>query len=109
MLRVKKVQYLDGYKLKILFSNGKSKIVDFEDWILEDGVYLKPLKNIQYFKKVRIDDSDYSICWPNGADFCPDTLFQSGREVRASKVNKARHSTRLRRKPRLKRKSTLKV
>src|SRR5579862_7804068 len=91
MLRVKQVQYLNGYKLKLLFSNGKSKIVDFEHWISEDNFYLKPLRNIEYFKKVRIDDSDYSICWPNGAEFCPDTLFAVGREGPAAKP-KTTHS-----------------
>jgi len=82
MLRVKKVEYLDKYKLNILFSNGRSKVVDFEDWIAEENVYLKPLRKIEYFKRVCIDDLNYSICWPNGADFSPDVLFEAGKEVK---------------------------
>jgi hypothetical protein len=43
------------------------------------------------FKKVRVDDSQYTICWPNGADFCPDVLYESGEEVElnANKQKKA--------------------
>jgi hypothetical protein len=82
MLRVKKVEYVCEYKLKVFFSNGKTKIIDFEKWISEDSVYLKPLRNLVFFKKVDLDDCKYSICWPNGADFSPDVLYESGREVR---------------------------
>lgn len=91
MLRVKKVEYLKDYKLKIVFNNGKTKIVDFESWVFEENVYLKPLRNIEYFKKVCMDDSNYSICWPNGADFCPDVLFEAGKEA---KTIRAARSTR---------------
>jgi hypothetical protein len=94
MLRVKKVEYLDEYKLNILFSNGRSKVVDFENWIAEENVYLKPLRKIEYFKKVRIDDFNYSICWPNGADFSPDTLFEAGREVKVKGHRPSSKSTR---------------
>jgi hypothetical protein len=90
MLKIKKVEYVGEYKLKILFSNGVSKIVDFEEWISEDGFYLKPLKQLDYFKKVRMDDSNYSICWPNGADFCPDALFEAGQDVPRIKKSRTR-------------------
>jgi hypothetical protein len=40
------------------------------------------LRKIEYFKRVHIDDSNYSICWPNGADFSPDVLFEAGKEVK---------------------------
>jgi len=99
MLRVKKVKYLDRYKLDILFSNGQSRIVDFEGWVSEANVYLKPLRNMEYFQKVHIDDENYSICWPNGADFSPDVLFEAGYENKAKRVL---HSKRVRRSKRVK-------
>ena len=84
MLKVKKAEYLSSYKIKILFSDRKTKIVDFEDWIFENehDFYLKPLRNIEYFKKFDLDESGYSICWPNGADFSPDVLYKKGRLLR---------------------------
>src|SRR5271167_4424364 len=92
MLRVRKVEYLDKYKLNILFSNGQSKVVDFEDWISEENAYLKPLRKIEYFKKVRIDDYNYSICWPNGADFSPDILFEAGRDDKPKRTPRSKRT-----------------
>lgn len=83
--RIKRVEYLEGYKLKLFFRNNKIKIVDFEKWIRKGKGYLLPLKNIEYFKKVRIDDCQYTICWPNGADFCPDVLYELGKEIKSTK------------------------
>lgn len=82
MIRIKNFEHVGDYKLKLLFSDDKTKIVDFKDWIDEGGVYLLPLKNMLYFKKVQIDEFNYSICWPNGADFSPDVLYEIGQEVK---------------------------
>lgn len=78
MLRVKQVNYLREYKLKILFSDGKIKIVDFQNWINEGGFYFLPLRDVEFFKKVKMDESNYSICWPNDADVSPDVLYEMG-------------------------------
>ena len=87
LIRVKKVEYLCDYKLKILFSDGKTKIIDFEDWISEaKSFYLKPLKDLDFFKAVRLDEQRYSICWPNGADFCPDVLYAKGQEIPKKRI-----------------------
>ncbi len=88
MIRVKHVEYVSNYKLKILFSDGKTKIVDFENWINQGGFYVIPMKDIEYFKKVEMDESNYSICWPNGADFSPDALYEIGRDIKQT-VKKA--------------------
>jgi|GEM_PF-710153 hypothetical protein len=88
LIRIKKVEYFGEYKLKILFSNGKLKIVNFENWISEGKGYFRSLKDIDFFKKVRLDDCKYSICWPNGADFCPDVLYEMGQELPKSRVLK---------------------
>jgi len=84
-IRVKKATHFGEYKIKILFSDGKTKIIDFKDWIFEVGasVYLKPLKDLEYFKKFDLDEPKYTICWPNGADFCPDVLYGIGKEIRS--------------------------
>jgi len=81
MMRIKNVSYISDYKLKLLFSDEKTKIVDFEDWINEGGAYILPLKDVQYFKKVQMDEFNYTICWPNGADFCPDVLYEIGKDI----------------------------
>jgi hypothetical protein len=87
--RITKVEYLEDYKLKLFFRDNTIKIVDFEEWVKNGKGYLLPLNNIKYFKKVRVDDCQYTICWPNGADFCPDVLYEMGEEVKSTKNKKS--------------------
>ena len=61
-----------------------TKVVNFEPWIMEGGELIQPLQDIKYFKKVKMDKFNYTISWPNGADFCPDVLYESGEEVGVS-------------------------
>jgi len=41
----------------------------------------KPLQDLDLFKKVALDDCHLSICWPNGADICPDVLYEMGTDI----------------------------
>ena len=77
--RVKKVNYLDGYRLKLQFDNEVIKIVDLEDMLKGAKNMFLQLLDLNYFRKVACDG--YSICWPNGIDFCPDLLYRSGKNV----------------------------
>jgi len=81
MIRIKNVEYLNEYRLKLSFSDGKMKVVNFENWINEGGTYILPLRDMKYFKKVKMDEFNYTICWPNGADFCPDVLYEMGENI----------------------------
>lgn len=76
---VKKMEYIEGYKLALTFNDNKTKIVNLESY-LDGGVFL-PLKNISYFKKVQLNKEAGTIVWPNEADFCPDVLYQIGKEI----------------------------
>lgn len=77
MHRVKKVEYVEGYKLRLTFGDRVVKIVDLKSYLTQ-GVFL-PLKDIECFKQVFIDG--HSIAWPNEADFCPDVLYEIGKTV----------------------------
>lgn len=85
MKTVKAVKYIDGYRLKLIFDDKKTKIVDLTDMIKKGGHYFKPLQNIELFKQVSLDDDEYpsSICWPNNADICPDVLYEMGTDYKA--------------------------
>jgi len=75
---VKKINYIDGYKISLTFDDKKTKIVDIEPY-LDKGIFL-PLKDLKYFKMVRLAGN--TIMWPNEADFCPDVLYKIGKEVK---------------------------
>jgi hypothetical protein len=87
MKTVKAVEYIDGYRLKLLFDDNITKIVDLTEMVNKGGHYFKPLQNIKFFKQVSLDDDEYpsSICWPNDADICPDVLYEMGEDVKESK------------------------
>lgn len=77
-MRIKEVEYIKDYILKIIFSNNVVKVVDLENMIKRSSGIFLPLKDPDYFKQVALDDCELSICWPNGADICPDVLYEMG-------------------------------
>ena len=66
------VEPKDDYTLLLTFDNGEQKIFDVKH-LLDFGIF-KELRNINYFKKVKVDPG-VTICWPNEQDICPDTLY----------------------------------
>jgi hypothetical protein len=80
MLRnVKKVKYLERYKLELHFTNGKIKIFDMEDRLRNAKNMFIPLKDIEFFKQVKCEYG--TIVWPNGVDLCPDVLYQTSKDI----------------------------
>lgn len=75
MHTVKKAKYLEDYKIILTFEDKKKKIVDFKK-ILKNfkGEIFIPLKEIDYFKNFKLEID--TITWPNGADICPDVLYE---------------------------------
>jgi len=71
-LEVSNVQYLDGYKLKLQFNTGETKIVDLKNELT--GEVFSPLKDTDYFKQCKIAYN--TVEWPNGADFAPEYLYE---------------------------------
>lgn len=77
---VKKINYVDGYKISLTFNDKKTKVVDIEPY-LDKGIFLL-LRNPDYFKLVTVGGN--TIVWPNEADFCPDVLYKIGKEVKGT-------------------------
>lgn len=61
-----------GYRLHLEFLNGERREFDVTPY-LDKGVF-KQLKNLAYFQQVRV--SMGTVEWPDGQDFCPDTLYE---------------------------------
>lgn len=76
---VKKVEYINGYKLKLIFNDGKTKIIDFESRLETAKNMFLPLKDVDFFKKVKSDGT--TLVWPNGLDLCPDVLYSLGKDI----------------------------
>ena len=74
-VEVIKAEYLDGYRLLLLFNNGERRIVDLSN-LLKGTVYI-PLRDIDYFKRFSIKFN--TVEWENGADFAPEYLYEIGK------------------------------
>ena len=72
LMEVIKADYLDGYRLRLRFSNGETRIADMESSLT--GPVFQPLKDIEYFKKFSIPFN--TVQWENGADFAPEYLYE---------------------------------
>jgi hypothetical protein len=70
-------EYIGGYQLRLTFEDQEQKLVDLKPY-LEGGVF-EPLKNLEYFKLVRLNPDIDTIVWPNNADFSPDFLYEIGK------------------------------
>lgn len=47
-----------------------------EKILLGKGPMYEPLKDIEFFKKVRVDKELRTVLWPNEFDICPDSLYE---------------------------------
>lgn len=83
---VRKVKYVEDYKVILTFDDKKTKLVDLKDHL--DGEIFKPLKNISYFKKMKLDSDLDTIVWDNGADISPDFLYEIGKNIGSSGIRK---------------------
>lgn len=70
------VTYVGDYRLKVQFDNSEHKLVDLESHL--DGSIFEPLKDLTFFKTVRLNPDIDTIVWPNDADFSPDFLYEIG-------------------------------
>ena len=69
------VQPTGGYRLLLTFDDGESREADVATLTSFDGVFA-PLRDESYFRQVRVNSDVGTIVWPNGADLCPDVLYQ---------------------------------
>ena len=73
MVDVTEVRHLRDYVVWLKFQDGTQGEVDLENSLR--GPVFEPLKDVEYFKRVRVDPELGTIVWPNGADIAPETLY----------------------------------
>jgi hypothetical protein len=69
--RVSAVSPMEDYRLLLTFSNGERRVFDAKP-LFSVGAF-RPLQNKIFFESVRAAHG--SVLWPNGIDYCPDTLY----------------------------------
>ncbi len=69
-------EYLGDYKLKIIFADGKSGVVDFVTFIKKGGVFEK-LEDQKLFREFKLNHELGVITWGAEIDIAPETLYSS--------------------------------
>ncbi len=60
------------YTLRIKFNDASVRVINF--WPMLRGELYGPLRDLDFFNQVRLDDEAGTLVWPNEADFDPATL-----------------------------------
>ena len=66
-------RYVRDYVVWVRFRDGNSGAVDLEQVL--HGPIFEPLKDPAYFANFSINADFYTLCWPNGADIAPESLY----------------------------------
>lgn len=65
---------LEGYEVHLRFADGLAADIDLS-YLVGRGEVFDPLKDVEYFRQLRIEEFGVSIEWPNEADIAPETLY----------------------------------
>ena len=72
LVRVRDVEPLGAFKVRIEFEDGTIKEIDLEPYLR--GPIFEPVrKDSKVFRSVRVEGG--TIAWDNGADIDPDVLY----------------------------------
>lgn len=73
MIPVLEVRHVTGYMIWLRFADGAEGEVDLsaELW----GPMFEPLRDLEVFRKVQVNNELRTISWPNGADLAPEFLY----------------------------------
>ena len=74
LVRIKAVEVVDGFKVRLTFTNDSKKVIDLDPFL--HGPIFDPLRrDPNLFRAVYVDHEAGTIVWPNGADIDPDVLY----------------------------------
>ena len=82
--RVASFEIVGPYTLQVRFDDDKEQTIDFEP-VLAGELYA-PLRDLEMFNRVKIDQEVHTLVWPNGADFDPATLHDWPDHIQAMKT-----------------------
>lgn len=73
--RIVAVRPSGDYRLELKFNDGTVGEVDLAGWVVGAGGVFEPLRDAEFFRRVRVNPEAGTIEWPTGVDLCPDVLY----------------------------------
>jgi len=75
ILHVIQAQYVDHYKIYVVFNDNKEGVIDLEDVIVQDSrAIFKELVDVEKFKRFIVKAD--TVVWENGLDLAPEFLYE---------------------------------
>ena len=72
--KVEKAEYVGEYTVYLRFADGAEGDVDLAEELY--GELFEPLKDLAIFRQFAVHPEFRTLCWPNGADFAPEFLYE---------------------------------
>lgn len=73
----------EGYLVSVRFDDGLFAEVDLS-YLLGYGGVFEPLRDLEFFRRLRADAQAGTIVWPNEADIAPETLYAHAQRCAAA-------------------------
>lgn len=70
--RITDARHVAGHCIWLRFADGAEGEVDLSTELL--GPIFEPLRDVEQFRRFRLDHDLHTLVWPNGADFAPEFL-----------------------------------
>jgi hypothetical protein len=77
MKKVIEAKANEDFSLDLKFNDGKLKRFDIKPYL--DYEVFKPLKNVDYFKQIKVAFG--TVQWQDEQDISPDTLYLEAKEI----------------------------
>ena len=74
LLTVTAAEYVGDYTLRLTFSTGEVRLVDFTP-LMQKGICRK-LQDMEYFRNFTLDP--FTVDWNNEIGFAPESLYERG-------------------------------
>lgn len=90
-VRIRTVEPLDGFVVRLTFTDGSVRAVDLDPFLGERGIFRALREDRRLFRAVQVDPDFGTLAWPNGADLDPDALYL-GRPPSRRRSSRALHT-----------------
>lgn len=78
--RIVRVEPKPRFELRLTYDDGAVVVVEFRSVIRRGGV-AAPLRDPEFFQRVRVERGGRALAWPGELDFCADALRLCGKPV----------------------------
>lgn len=79
---IREAEYAGNHRVRLVFEDGSVRVADLGPHL--EGEIFEPLKDLEYFRTLRVEPDLDTIVWENGADMSPDFLFEISEVVTRS-------------------------